>query len=723
MSWLSVAQKLFEGIATGKLSPVRIASDLFITIVDAGAANEGEQEWINANNEAQNKLIDDTLIALDRLPTGPQFKNTKPIVKPTKNAPKPKNKPVSQPPTKFPSTPNTFVWPVDPFWVPKELVKRVRAISGTPATEQKYGEMELWPVNYEETTFNVRLDIIGTARREENKQKGTENFIKWFARKNGNFSSAMIEDSQLEGGGVITGDTLWDQCCYFTPQTPGDFTGPMAMEFGAAAILDRAADLASTRVNASHGGIRGVLWAKQPTINIVPSGSVDISDRLPNDQFSSSYDGAAAALKDLFQYYGQREIKQLDIINTSQGAISRRLGVGDELFITRTLIDRTKEEELAVLNEEIKILTESMASLSSPHERELASQAIADLQKEISEVESGLVRLNQIHSLPELGAETLAILGEVIGAFPIKIDIKSGHLLTKSIAPKEGLGANWARLLNFGKSDLNKTVDPQEVFEVRVREDMSLNFPNIAESLAEIQLNLLNMSGIQNLQQEMLNRVASQLCSLASTSVTTHDLTDAIADYLGFKITYHDDYYTLAFDPQIASDPENDDLLKFLIGRNVHYKRPAFDISKESQTLTAKLFWYDRASSIIQAKDYRRFTGGPENANMSKPKERLRDVKNFMGHLREMAQDMGYLDATDPANPKVKKGVTWQEWKDLFEKGFAEDTTSTADDVKYWNEPKENRPKVTDGKSILADNDTGKIYGVANDKPKNWYPS
>jgi hypothetical protein len=496
----------------------------------------------------------------------------------------------------------------------------------------------------------------------------------------------------------------------------------MAMEFGAAAILDRAADLASTRVNASHGGVRGVLWAEKPTINIVPSGTVDISDRLPNDQFSSSFDGAASALKDLFEYYGDRKIKQLDIVNTSQGAMSRRLGVGDELFIARTLIDRTKEEEIAVLTEEIKILTESMASMESALEKKLATQAIEALQNEITEIESGLIKINQIHSLPELGAETLAILGEVTGAFPIKISIKSGHLLTKSIAPKEGLGVDWFKVLQFNVSDSNKTVDPKDIFEIKVKEDINLNFPTIAESLAEIHLSLLNMTGIQNLQQEMLNRVASQICSLTSTSITTHDLTDAIADYLGFKITYHDDYYTLAFDPQITSDPENEELLNILIGKNVKYKRPAFDISKESQTLTAKLFWYDRASSIIQAKDYQQFTGGPKDANMSKSKERFRDFKNYMGHLRTMAQEMGYLDATDPNNPKVKTGVTWEDWKDLYEKGFAEDTTSTDDDIKYWNEDKDNRPKVTDGKSILDDNGSRKIYGDANDKPKHWYP-
>jgi hypothetical protein len=688
---------------------------------EAAGVPDSDIDWNKAERE---RLIQEALDAIRNLPTNkPTYTKGKPTVKVPKNSPdKNKINITVQPGFKLSNLPNSLP-PIDPFWVPKELVKRVRAISGKSATKRTYGRMECHPISYADNiVFNVVHDVVGTGRKNEDSLNGAKNFMKWLVRENGNLSSRMIEDSMLEGGGVLTGDILWDQVAYIEPHTPGNWLGSIGFKFGAACIANEAADYESTRQNAALGGIKPVIYWNKPSIVVRGSGDVDLSQRFSNEDLSSSWDGLASKIKEVVEYYGDRTIKQLDIVNSSQGAMSRRLGVGEELFITRTLIDRTKKEEIDVLNEEIKILTESMASMGSALEKKLATQAIEALQNEITEIESGLIKINQIHSLPELGAETLAILGEVIGDFPIKIRIKSGHLLTKSIAPKGGSDVDWIKLLQFNTQDSNKTVDPHEIFEIKVKEDINLNFPNIAECLGEIQIQLLNMTGIQNLQQEMLNRVASQLCSLTSTSITTHDLTDAIADFLGFKITHHDDYYTLAFDPLIANDPENKDLLKFLIGRNVNYKRPAFDISKETQTLTAKLFWYDRASSIIQAKEYRRFTGGPSDASMTKSKERFRDFKNFMGHLRTMAQDMGYLDATDPDNPKVKAGVTWDDWKDLYEKGFAEDTTSTADDLQYWNEPKDDRPKVTDGKSILDDNGSRKIYGDANDKPKNWYP-
>lgn len=695
MSLTSVVNALFKGMATGKLNPVAIAADIVVTILDGGSAGgQAEKNWETENKEYREKLIDDTLIAIKKLPTGPQFKNTKPIVEPVKNAPKPKNKPVSQPPTKFPSTPNTFAWPVDPFWVPKELVKRVRAISGTPATEQKYGEMELWPVNYEQTTFNVRLDIIGTQRREENKQKGTENFIKWFARKNGNFSSAMIDDSQLEGGGVITGDTLWDQCCYFTPQTPGDFTGPMAMEFGAAAILDRAADLASTRVNASHGGIRGVLWAKKPTINIVPSGSVDISDRLPNDQFSSSYDGAASLLKELFEYYGERKIRQLDIINQSHGQIANVIGVDQfPFFIPRSLCNHEKEDLVKFAKEEIAILQEKLAKTKDGLEKRRIEDEIEYKEGELGEIENGYVKINEIKTHAELISNAIELFSELLGAFPIKINIEPGHLLTQSLGPKD---PNY-----FLTPEALEKTDPQQLFEVKtLKEPIKFRFPNIGELLAEIELKLLNMQGIQNLQQEFMNRFAAQMCSTQQTLVNTYDKVDCLFDWVGMKTVNHDDYITLAFDPMIAGDPENDEVLKYLIGRNVAYKKPVFAIDKDNQTLTASQFIYARACTVIMNSLYRKFNG--------KPGDPMENPKSFLKSAKEMLDLWNGLDGVLDGDQSKTVSISFDEFKKLFEDGYADYTKTVTDDPKPWGDDKDQRPLFNDDHVAKVGD---KIYG------------
>jgi hypothetical protein len=698
MGITSVVTALVKGISTGKLNPVAIAADIVVTILDGGSAGgQAEKNWEQENLEAKNKLIEDTLIAIKKLPAGRQYKANKPIVQPTKNAPKPKTQPVSQPPTKYPVFPNEVPSFADPFWIPK-LIKRVRAISGTPATEQKYGEMELWPINYEKTTFNVRLDIIGTQRREENKKKGTENFIKWFARKNGNFSSAKIEDSQLEGGGVITGDTLWDQCCYFTPQTPGDFTGPMAMEFGAAAILDRAADLASTRVNASHGGVRGVLWAEKPTINIVPSGTVDISDRLPNDQFSSSFDGAASALKDLFEYYGERKIRQLDIVNQSSGEIAKKLGVDQfPFFIPRSLCNHEKEDLVKFAKEEIAILKEKLAATKDGLEKRRIEADIEYKEGELGEIESGYVKINEVKTHAELFSNSIELFSELLGAWPIKIDIEPGHLLTQTLGPKDP-GA----LLT--KEILEKS-DPQDLFEIRTLKDpIKLRFPNIGEILAEIELQLVNMQGIQNLQQEFMSRFASQMCSTQQTLVNTYDKVDCLFDWVGMKTVNHDDYVTLSFDPMIAGDPENDEVLKYLIGRNVAYKKPVFAIDKDNQTLTASQFIYANACTIIKNALYRKFNG--------RAGDPMENPKSFLKSAKEMLDLWNGLDGVLNSDGTKTVSISFDEFKKMYIDGFAPYTKDPTDDPDPWGDDKDERPLFNDDRVVQVGD---KIYGKTRD--------
>ena len=698
MGITSVVTALVKGISTGKLNPVAIAADIVVTILDGGSAGgQAEKNWEQENLEAKNKLIEDTLIAIKKLPAGRQYKANKPIVQPTKNAPKPKTQPVSQPPTKYPVFPNEVPSFADPFWIPK-LIKRVRAISGTPATEQKYGEMELWPINYEKTTFNVRLDIIGTQRREENKKKGTENFIKWFARKNGNFSSAKIEDSQLEGGGVITGDTLWDQCCYFTPQTPGDFTGPMAMEFGAAAILDRAADLASTRVNASHGGVRGVLWAEKPTINIVPSGTVDISDRLPNDQFSSSFDGAASALKDLFEYYGERKIRQLDIVNQSSGEIAKKLGVDQfPFFIPRSLCNHEKEDLVKFAKEEIAILKEKLAVTKDGLEKRRIEADIEYKEGELGEIESGYVKINEVKTHAELISNSIELFSELLGAFPIKIDIEPGHILTQTLGPKDP-----SVLLT---PEILEKSDPKDLFEIRtLKEPIKLRFPNIGELLSEMELQILSMQGIQNLQQEFMTRFASQMCSMQQLNLVTNNEVTLIKDWIGMKTVTHDDYVTLAFDPMICGDPENDEIYKYLIGKNVPYKREAFAIDKDNQTLTASQFIYARACTVIMNSLYRKFNG--------KPGDPMENPKSFLKSAKEMLDLWNGLDGVLGSDQSKTVSISFDEFKKLFEDGYADYTKTTDDDPKPWGDDKDERPLFyEDHVAKVGD----KIYGKTRD--------
>jgi hypothetical protein len=157
------------------------------------------------------------------------------------------------------------------------------------------------------------------------------------------------------------------------------------------------------------------------------------------------------------------------------------------------------------------------------------------------------------------------------------------------------------------------------------------------------------------------------------------------------KVTHHDDYYLLSFDPMIAGDPENEEILKYLIGRKINYKKPVFAIDKENQTLSSKLFWYDRAASIIQAVHYRRFTG----------KSQFSDPTSFFKHAGELARQFSGFEGVGP-DGKLST-LSWEQFKEMFESGFNDQTSTITDDSKPWGENKDNRPQIKDTNAVVGE--------------------
>lgn len=120
---------------------------------EAGDVPDSDIDWNKAERE---RLINDALDAVKKLPIDkPTYPKGKPVLIIPKNIPVKPKAPTTQPSFKLSEIPNGFPT-IDPFWVPKELVKRVRAISGKSATKRTYGKMECHPISYEkDVVFNV----------------------------------------------------------------------------------------------------------------------------------------------------------------------------------------------------------------------------------------------------------------------------------------------------------------------------------------------------------------------------------------------------------------------------------------------------------------------------------------------------------------------------------------------------------------------------------------
>jgi hypothetical protein len=663
---------------------------------DAAGVPDSEIDWNKAGRE---RLINDALDAVKKLPIDkPTYPKGKPVLVIPKDIPVKPTKPVTQPSFKLPEIPNGLPT-IDPFLVPKELVKRVRAISGKSATKRTYGRMECHPISYEkDVVFNVVHDVIGTGQRNENSLKGAENFMKWLVRENGNLSTRMIEDSMLEGGGILTGDIFWDQVAYIEPHTPGNWTGPMGFKFGAASIADEAADYEATRQNAALGGIKPVIYWNKPSIVVKPSGDVDLSQRFSNEDLSSSWDGLASKIKEVVEYYGERKIRQLDIVNQSSGEIAKKLGVDQfPFFIPRSLCNHEKEDLVKFAKEEIAILKEKLAVTKDGLEKRRIEADIEYKEGELGEIESGYVKINEVKTHAELFSNSIELFSELLGAWPIKIDIEPGHILTQTLGPKDP-----SVLLT---PEILEKSDPKDLFEIRTLKDpIKLRFPNIGELLSEMELQILNMQGIQNLQQEFFTRFAAQMCSMQQLNLVTNNEVTLIKDWIGMKTVTHDDYVTLAFDPMICGDPENDEFYKYLIGKNVPYKKEVFAIDKDNQTLTASQFIYANACTIVKNALYRKFDG--------KPGSPMENPKSFLKSAKEMLDLWNGLDGVLNSDGTKTVSISFDELKEMYIDGFAPYTKNPTDDPDPWGDDKDERPLFNDDRVVQVGD---KLYGKTRD--------
>jgi hypothetical protein len=519
---------------------------------EAAGVPDSDIDWNKAERE---RLIQEALDAIRNLPTNkPTYTKDKPTVKVPKNSPdKNKINITVQPGFKLPNLPNSLP-PTDPFWVPKELVKRVRAISGKSATKRTYGRMECHPISYADNiVFNVVHDVVGTGRKNEDSLNGAKNFMKWLVRENGNLSSRMIEDSMLEGDGVLTGDILWDQVAYIEPHTPNNWLGSIGLKFGAACIANEAADYESTRQNTALGGIKPVIYWNKPSIVVRGSRDVDLSQRFSNQDLSSSRDGLASKIKEVVEYYGERKIKQLNIVNASQAALSKILGVDDfPVLVPRSFVNHTDEELDKILDKKIKNLQGELGKTTDNYLKKAIEAAIAEAEAQ----KSGRSVYQLLFSVPQQVSWLARVLDEVLGSYPFSITLKDSDLI---------------KVGEQGKT---------------------LKIPNIAEALAELEgIGIVNHAATE-LTINFLIRILTETGVGRMQTVKNYYLLDVLRDWLGVRTKDKEIDVQFAYDPKfiLQDDPNtSDEFAKFLAAKTAKVQIEEIDekitLRKSMQTL------------------------------------------------------------------------------------------------------------------------------------------
>ena len=603
-------------------------------------------------------------------PKGKQYTDNKPVI--TKPKDKPKNKEDDDDDAikvninyKLPPEPNQKAG-IDPFKPPLARLKEfIRAISGESATKQVYGGLELWPQIYTPVTFNYTADVIGTGRRQAQIEKSFDRFMAWHTKD----IQEKQSDADVLANGAEIKYNFFDQAMLIAPETPGDFTGPMTPIYGQQPIWDEVADTVASGTNAYIGGLRGVVWmgteAKGDTpatggVNFVvrPSGVTDLSDRL--------WEGG-----DFFPFE-----------SVSHGSTQTALGVGKDIFIPRSLTEKTKEEFLEQIAKERELLSEATYS------QEIIDERLEELSREEAEITQGVYEFNRIRSIPDMLQSVTALFAEVIGLFPIKIVIEKGNFLNKKI-------------VNYSLATVQKIADPKEYTKIEDLPEKTLIYPNIAETLAELTGAQLQLSGIIDLQTEMLLRLCADSVASKQLGITHYALTDAIADYLGFPIEHVKGEYLSRFDPYVAESKDFNSIHQLLIGAKVEYEEPIFQVGKNSPTLTTQLIYLLKAAKITEAALYQ------EVGNKAGGK-----LKDYM---EIVSKGLEIVNGTDARNSSDQP-TNWDfnEWLTVFvEENGGEsirqgDAGGEAKTVR--GKPYANRPKAVI-KQVGGNHDPAHTYG------------
>lgn len=594
-----------------------------------------------------------------------------------------KPKVTKQPPRRLPEQPNTSLLGALWDWT-KSVLKRFKALfSGGSIQKQKFGQLLSSPFisvgrGYEIPTLKEHRGYFNLDTIAEQEEEARVNFLHYLIRNVTGYSRTKVPDNTE----ILTYGNYWEQSAILWPEYFGDHASGLKLLVGSKPLCSFFSNCNDMANNAYVGGVRGVFY-EGIEIEPVEMTPFERNQKLDDTASYAFPTGLANALRELFNSFNDAPVETLELENASIGGIKEATGAGKyPIFVPRSLVAHDQQDLIKFAKEDIKVLQEKAAGLDGV-ELLVLQDAIKAKQAELREIEAGLITNNQVNSLPELMAAITELFAEVLGAYPIKIQINTGHPLTQTISRKDG-------------SKVTDKEDPSDYLEIKTLEQpIKINLPNIAETLAEIEGRLLEMTAVQNIQQEYFNRMATELVSLKQLGVNTYDLVDCIYDWTGMPVTHVNDYFVTAFNPFVASDPENTEILQYLIGKKHSYRKPIFAVSKTNQTLANKMFWWDRAASIIQAVHYRRFTGEGPRAN----------VKEFYRHARNLYNQYKGFQGTDEEGNDTN--IPWSELKEMFQEGFVDLTRDPSDDLKPWGEDKDQRPKIIEKTSNLG----GKTLG------------
>jgi hypothetical protein len=303
-----------------------------------------------------------------------------------------------------------------------------------------------------------------------------------------------------------------------------------------------------------------------------------------------------------------------DIINaTSQLILSRLFDILQGIIPELIAEIRAASQDVRdwIGNQLTNIIDRILDLLSNPDDTNL--KAIEDLLKDIVQLASEILDI----LTPEEGEEETESLAEKIqkiyerlgvDQYPVTVPVSltgTDTSTTKINSITQFQSWQTKQLYNMiGRYPIKIKVSDSDLVKTG-NQSVDLEFPNLAETLAEIMGILILMNGKDDALMTIGLKTLAEVGSTRKQTIIDYRLTQAIASYLGFKTKQKSENIEFLFNPLVGSDGNPESLARALTNSTQSIKVEEED---EERTLEQKLIILVEAARIIKGRFFQKMS-------------------------------------------------------------------------------------------------------------------
>jgi hypothetical protein len=518
---------------------------------------------------------------------------------------------------------------------PPELIPQDPTTSNFKFGKLLTGNMSLEVLPRWEWTF-----AVDEQTQTDHHQESFEAYTYWLA----NQAEGIPLPSDYSGNFYDQGSLVW-------PLDPRDFSGGITMLFGARFLGELLANWWTRSLNYDAATLRGVIYFDIEITQSRATWERNYSEDGSEVDSLANTEGLALSLANIIFDYRVTQALQGETV------VKPRIIVENGGLGGNSKLDKILAVKDFPFNVPISLLIE-------PGDLEGMSQA---------EIEERAYE--KIESIPQLILWLTKALDELIGKFPITMEIGESDLLNLNdeFAAWKRKGKNPNPNLPFYLQD-DKLISYRQEGKRIIK---TVKVPNLAEAIAEIMGGGLAEGQRQGLAIELLSRCLLEIGSTKNVGVQTGAWVDAIADYLGFATKDRIAEVEYTYNPVIDKEKDGKSMARLLTPTKVLTSLPEYE---DTQTMETHMGVMREIHAIVKTA----LTEGVGKTD-GQLKQRLKDYAELLGIKTRETDRNG--------NPIPEGPDDFDQLLEKIERGFI-DQPGITDQEKPYGREYELRPRI-----------------------------